>query len=155
MKRISSRWTFFYKRVLPLIWFAALAFVMLAILVPSGRRFAPPAPLVAMPLVLGIFGYLILRRLVLDLADQVWDDGDALLISNAGIEQRIALADIINIGFSTMTRPERVTLLLRDPGLMRKEIVFSPRSRFLPWTRSPIIDDLIERVDRARTQPVK
>lgn len=43
-----------------------------------------------------------------------------------------------------------VTLTLRQPGILGKEISFSPPRRFPGSSRSPIIDELIERVDRAR-----
>jgi hypothetical protein len=153
MKLISSRWTFFYKRVFPLLWFGLLAFIVVCLLF-AGRSSLHPLPLPALlvPLAMAALGYAVMRQLVFDLTDQVWDEGDALLIRNAGREQRVPLNTIINVGYSIMTRPERVTLTLRDPGAMGKEITFSPPSRFLPFTRSPIITELIERVDRARLQ---
>jgi hypothetical protein len=80
----------------------------------------------------------------------VRDDDDALVVKNSGIEERIALKNIINIGYSQMTTPERITLTLRDPCPLGKEITFMPLMRFRVFSRSPIIGELIERVDRAR-----
>jgi hypothetical protein len=51
---------------------------------------------------------------------------------------------------TTATNPERVTLALREPGRFGKEITFSPARRFLAFARSPVINELIERVDAAR-----
>jgi hypothetical protein len=99
---------------------------------------------------MAIVGYVLFRKLLFDLVDQVWDDEDALIVKNAGVEERVALDNIMNIGFSTMTNPERVTLTLREPGRFGNEITFSPPRRFLTLSRSPIINELIERVDRAR-----
>lgn len=107
-------------------------------------------PFLAAPLVMAVFGYVLFRKLVFDLVDEVWDDQDALVVKNADIEERIALKNIINVGFSTMTNPERVTLALREPSRFGKEITFSPPRRFFAFARSPIINELIERVDQAR-----
>lgn len=104
------------------------------------------------PVVMAVLGYVLFRRLIFDLVDEVWDDGDALIVRNAGKEERIQLDNIINVGFSTMTNPERVTLTLREPGILGKEVTFSPPRRFLRWARSPIVGELIERVDEARLQ---
>jgi hypothetical protein len=90
-----------------------------------------------------------------DLVDEVWDDGDALVVRNAGTEQRVPLRNIINIGYSLLTNPERVTLTLRDAGPLGREVTFMPMRRpfsFRWLSRNPIIDELIERVDRARRE---
>jgi hypothetical protein len=150
MKRISSKGTLFYKRLFPLLWFGILTFIVVSLLLASGRNHGTNLPAVIAPIVMAALGYVIFRQLIFNLVDEVWDDGDALLVRNAGVEERIPFANIINVGCSSMSRPQRVTLTLRQPGLFGKEITFSGPSRFLPFARSPIIDDLIERVDRAR-----
>lgn len=153
MKRISSRSTFFYKRLFPLLWFGFLAAFVITDLQVSRRTPVTAIPLLMMPVVMAVFGYVIFRRLIFDLVDEVWDDGDALIVRNAGTEERVALKNIINVGFSTMTNPERVTLTLREPSHFGKEITFSPPRRFLAFfSRSPIINELLERVDRARRE---
>jgi hypothetical protein len=152
MRRISSKSTFFYKRVFPLIWFGFLAFFVLTDLLASRRTHVDFIPFLVVPVVMAVFGYVLFRKLVFDLVDEVWDDENALIIKNAGIEERIALKDIINVGFSTMTNPERVTLTLREPGPLGKGITFSPPRRFLTFSRSPIVNELIERVDLARRE---
>jgi hypothetical protein len=147
--RISSRWTFFNKRVWPLVWFALLAAFFLGGLsgVRSGRARLFPLFIAG---ALGVFGYFMMRKLVLDLMDEVWDAGDALLIRNNTEEERIALADIVNISYTTYQNPNRVTLTLRQPCRFGREIAFTPPARFVPFARSPVIEDLIGRVDRAR-----
>jgi hypothetical protein len=150
MKRLSSRWTFFYKRMFPVIWFGFIALFLLPMLINHHQMREPPPAVLILPVVMGVFGYLLFRRLLFDLVDEVWDDGKALVARNRGVEQRIPLETIINVGFSTMTRPERVTLRLREPGLLGKDVTFMPPARFMPFARSPVIDDLIERVDVAR-----
>ena len=106
-----------------------------------------------MPVILLAFGWVIMRRLVLDLADEVYDEGDALRVRFGTAEDRIALENITNISYAGLTNPPRVTLTLRDPGRFGKEVTFSPIQRLfgpLLRTTNPIVSDLIERVDAAR-----
>ena len=150
MKRISSKLTFLYKRVIPVFWFGFIA-VFLGSVVLDHRGPRPPLiPFLIVPVAMAVFGYALFRKLLFDLVDEVWDDGDALVVKNSGTEERVPLKNIVNVGFSTMINPERVTLTLREPGRFGKEITFSPPRRFLRFARSPIIGELIERVDRAR-----
>ena len=44
-----------------------------------------------------VLGYFMFRRLVFDLVDEVWDDGNALVVRNGSQEERIALTDIKNV----------------------------------------------------------
>jgi hypothetical protein len=137
-------------------WFGVLLVsVFGGLLASSIARGGPPKALVLVPVVMGVFGYILFRRLVFDLVDEVWDDRDALIVKNAGVEERVPLRNIINIGYSLLTSPERVTLTLRDAGSLGKEVTFVPsiRSQWFRWfSRNPIIDELIERVDQARRQ---
>jgi hypothetical protein len=156
MKRISSRSTSFYKRVFPAIWFGFLGLFVLAGFFAHPATNAAPTALLIVPLVMAVFGYVLFRRLLFDLVDEVWDDTDALIVRNAGAEDRVALGNIINIGYSMLTNPERVTLTLRNPSSLGKEITFLPLMRS-PWgfrgfSRNPIIGELIDRVDRARRE---
>ena len=152
-KRIPSRNTFFLKRVLPALLFGVLAFGMAAPLVlMRGSRAAPPWPVLVMPVLMGVIFYVVLRRLVFDLADEVVDEGDALRVRFGDDEERIALAEIINVSYSGITNPPRITLTLRTAGRFGREVTFSPRQSFLsPLFRpNPLVNELIERVDAAR-----
>lgn len=153
MKRISSKRTLFYKRLFPLFWFGFLAIFVLAALLASRRTHVEVIPMLIAPVVMAVIGYMLFRRILFDLVDEVWDDGDALVVKNAGMEERVPLRNIINIGYSLLTNPERVTLTLRDAGALGKEITFMPLPRpfsFRWLSRNPIIDELIGRVDQAR-----
>jgi len=152
-KRISSRNTFFQKRVLPPLLFGVLALgAALPLVLTRGSPNAPPWPVFVMPCVVGVIIYAVLRRLVFDLADEVWDEGDALRVRFGEEEERIPLAEIINLSYSGITNPPRITLTLRTAGRFGREVTFSPPQRFLsPLFRpNPLVNDLIERVDAAR-----
>ena len=102
------------------------------------------------PIFMGVIGYFVMKKLVFDLADEVSDDGDSLVVRFGIEEERIPLSQIMNVSYSYMSNPARVTLTLRTPGRFGKEITFSPPQRFVPFAKSPIIADLIERIDAAR-----
>ena len=66
-------------------------------------------------------------------------------------EERIALADVINVGYTQFVNPPRITLTLRHPCRFGKEVSFSPPSSFFsPFVRNPYASELIERVEAAR-----
>jgi hypothetical protein len=149
MRRLSSRSTFFLKRIFPVIWFGFLSLIALVLLTAAGKGRLNPLILLH-PVAMALFGYVLMKKLVFDLADEVWDAGDALLIKNNREEDRILLSQIINVSYTTFQSPNRVTLTLRQPSRFGNEISFSARTRFLPFARNPLIDELIQRVDQAR-----
>jgi hypothetical protein len=150
MRRISSRMTFFNKRVFPAIWFGFLILFAGGALYSSAGHGTPQFKFLIMPVLMIVLGYFFMRRLVFDLVDEVWDDGNALVIKNRGDEERIALSDIKNVSYSPFMNPPRVTLSLRRPTVFGDEIAFNAPTRFIPLTKSPIIVELIDRVDLAR-----
>jgi hypothetical protein len=151
MQRISSRSTFFSKRVFPIIWFGFLAFIVLTMMrIKTAHNAHFSGGVFIGPVIMAIFGFYIMKKLVFDLADEVSDDGDALVVRFGSEEERIPLSEIMNVSYSYMSNPNRVTLTLRTPGRFGKEIAFTPPQRFLPFAKSPIVADLIERIDAAR-----
>src|SRR5215475_11228936 len=116
MRRISSRATFLYKRVFPIVWFGLLA-VLSAIgvfaIAPYDRTLL--MPFIVTPALMAAIGYVIMKKLFFDLVDEVWDDGGALIVRDKGREDRIALSNIMNVSYSRFFNPPRVTLMLRQP----------------------------------------
>ncbi len=151
MRRISSRWTFFYKRVFPVVWFGFLAlFLVISLFVVPRTSQTATLPLLIMPIVMMIFGYFIMTKFIFDLVDEVWDDGDVLVVTNRDQTERLALADIKNVNYAAFINPPRVTLSLRRPSGFGDKVTFCAPLRFVPLSTSPIIDELIERIDSAR-----
>ena len=60
---------------------------------------------ILVPICMAVFGYFIMKRLVLDLIDEVYDEGTTLLFRNRGKEVRVSLKDIKNVSYSIMTNP--------------------------------------------------
>jgi hypothetical protein len=154
MRRISSKWTFFYKRIFPVIFFGFLVvFIGIALFANLRSNSAlDNIPFLIVPIVMTVIVFFISKKLIFDLADEVWEDGDTLVVRNFGQEQRIALADIKNVNYSPLISPPRVTLSLRRPTVFGDEVTFCAPVRLVPLAPNPVINDLIERVDRAREQ---
>jgi len=154
MRKISSSSTFWYKKVFPVIWFGfLLVFLVTGLL--SGV--APEDPIfLIMPCVMAAFGFILMRKLVFDLADEVYDGGQFLLVKKKGTEQRISLSNIKNVNASTMINPPRITLSLVTPGEFGPEVSFCPVSSISlnPFRKNEVAENLIDRVDRARRERV-
>jgi hypothetical protein len=150
MQQISSRSLYLYKRVFPAFWFGILALILLGPLLGNAPR--PPIPFFLGPLVMGVFGYVLMKKLVWDLADQVFDCGDHLLVKHRGVEESVPLGNIMNVSASMFMRPPRVTLKLVNPGKFGSEISFSPVTPFSlnPFASNTVVNDLITRAYKAR-----
>jgi hypothetical protein len=109
-----------------------------------------PLPLLFVPVAMAAFGYFLMKNLVFDLVDEVWDAGSELLVKNKGRQARIALTDVMNVSYSVVTSPQRVSLTLRQPSLFGREITFAAPTRWVPFAKSPVIENLIQRIDEAR-----
>lgn len=153
MRKISSGTTFFSKRVFPVMWFGFLAFFVVSAGFIGGNKFHPE--MFIPPVFMAIIGFIVMKKLVFGLMDEVWDDGDALVVRNSGMESRIPLTNIINVSSSTFTNPPRITLMLREPCAFGKEITFSPPRKFLGFnfaSMHPVALDLIRRIDEKRNR---
>jgi hypothetical protein len=155
MKKISSRFTSFYKKLFPLAWFGFL--VLFAVTAAMGGAIdAGEWMFFIVPGFMAIVGFVVMKKLIWDLMDEVHDGGDFLLISNAGEEDRIPLSNVMNVSASTNMNPPRITLRLAVPGKFGPEVSFSPQTKFSfnPFAKNAIAEDLIVRVDGARRRAV-
>jgi hypothetical protein len=150
MTQISSRGTFYYKKVFPAIWFGFIAiFIVTTLLVGAiERNFI----FLVMPCIMAAFGFVLFKKLLWDLADEVYDGGAFLVVRYLGEEDNVPLSNIMNVSASTLVNPPRITLRLAQPGKFGSEIVFSPKTGFTlnPFAKSEVAENLIERVDKAR-----
>src|SRR5579875_479267 len=142
MERISYGGTFFIKVIFPAFRFVGV----------SANAWKQPI-FIIQPLVMMAFGYFLFRRLAWDLADEVRDGGNFLLVRKGPVEQRIPLANVMNVSMSQFTHPRRLTLRLRTSCAFGDEIAFIPRLpviQFNPFARNAIAENLIRRVDDTR-----
>ena len=152
MRKISSRFTVFHKKVFPAIWFGFLAVFAIVSLVGMIGNDDPTLLLfLVIPSVMAVFGFFLMKNLVWGLADEVYDCGDSLLV-RVRDEEEIALSNVMNVSASTFINPPRVTLKLVTPSRFGTEVAFSPVAglTFNPFAKNEVIEDLIVRVDRAR-----
>src|SRR6202011_1403572 len=103
MKKLSSDFTVFHKRVFPVLWFGFLVLFVVAGLA-HGVAGANPMFLV-IPFAMAAFGYFLMKKLVWDLVDEVYDGGDYLVVRNRGEESQIPLSAIVNVSVATMINP--------------------------------------------------
>ena len=89
MTKISSRSTVFNKRALPVLWFGVVA-IGATVSFWAGALQKQPL-LILPPIILAAVGFVVMRKLVWDLVDEVYDCGDFLLVRSAGREDRVAL----------------------------------------------------------------
>jgi hypothetical protein len=150
MKRISSRQTRFLKYGFPVLMFGLAVAIVSAMILANRRVPVPWVVIVSLPLLMLALGAVLMKTLILDLADEVHDAGDHLVVRKGDITERVPLKEIVNVGWTVMINPPRVTLTLRKPGRLGREIVFSPRQPLVLLGRNPLVMELIERVDAAR-----
>lgn len=150
MTKISSNATFFYKRIFPILVFAFCGAMSVLSLVSGVREKTTWDFLLPLFMALGL--WLLFRKSLWDLMDEVHDQGDALLVRNGGKEEPVPLANIMNVSMTKGLNPPRVTLRLVTPCRFGQQVVFTPVGGIL-WTPPaslPMIDDLMVRVDQAR-----
>ena len=169
MRRLSSKKTFFFKHSVPITWLILLAlFVYVGLIdcVPGKVNWEKAVPILLMPhniffllmfLFLMVSTTILFRKILDGLADEVWDDGDALIIRHKGVEERIPLHEIMNVS----SNPRRdIILWLRTPCAFGQKITFAPlvdrscaafRRLFQNSEQmSNMVEELIHRIDGAR-----
>lgn len=145
MRRISSKMTWWNKKAVPTLWFGFLA-VFTCFWIPAVLQGQVPAFTLLGPIGMAVFAYLLMRALVFCLVDEVWLDGDDVIVRNRGEEDRFPIANIANVDCAFLTNPERITLTLRTPTHFGREIAFSPPQRLFPFGRHPIARELVARI---------
>jgi hypothetical protein len=150
MKKLSSRSTFFFKRIFPVILFGFIIFFILTAVFVDRRDRTADVMIFVVPVFMAVVGYFIMKNLVFDLIDEVYDEGSTLLFKNNGKTVRINLTDIKNVSYSVMVNPPRVTISLRHKTEFGDELSFSPPASLIPFKKNSDITELIDRVDKAR-----
>ncbi|HET8648615.1 MAG TPA: hypothetical protein VFL95_01125 [Gemmatimonadales bacterium] len=147
MTKISSNLTLVQKRIFPGCWFGFLTLFVVAGLLRGAER--ENIGFLIVPVVMAAFGYQLMKTMVWNLADEVYDCGDSLLIRKGGEQVVVPLSNIMNVSADNVSR---VTLKLVQPVSLGDEIAFAPRSRahLNPFARSAVAGDLMVRAHQAR-----
>jgi len=150
MKKLSSKNTFLYKKIFPIIWFGFIGVFILITLTAMANDNGPSMSFLIMPIFMALFGYFVMKKLIFDLIDAVYDEGDSLLFKNNKKQIRVNLKDIKNVNYATMVNPPRVTLSIRYQTEFGDELSFSAPTSFIPFKKNTDIKNLIDRIDQAR-----
>ena len=102
---------------------------------------------VIMPLILAVFGFLLMRALIFDNSDEAFDCGDHIVLRFGKVNKSILIRDIAKISYNTFTNPQRVTLSVRTQSKNLTAFSFAAPTVWIPFSRHPLILDLIARVD--------
>ena len=151
MKVISSPTTKFYKYGFPAIWFGFLGVFVVTGIANGALRQSPIFLIV--PCIMAVFGFVLFKRMIWVLVDEVKDGGDFLVARRGSEELTVYLSGIVNVSASTNMSPPQVTLRLAQPSKFGNELIFSPATRGFslnPFRKNEIVEDLIVRVDNAR-----
>ena len=99
-------------------------------------------------------GFVAWRFRVADLADEVVDHGDWLLVRRGAVEEKVLLTDIAQVNDSGRGDSPRIVLRLVKPGRLGRQIAFIPQQSagwsINPFAKTEIGEDLITRVEQAR-----
>ena len=152
MRRISAGTTLVSKRIFPLLWVGVLCAVVIGGAV-EGKFLDDPWFFVA-PIVVLAFGLLLWWLLASDLADEVVDMGEYLVVRRGTLEDKIYLKNIVNIDTSTNVNPPRMTIRLAQPSRFGRLVSFSPKSppTINPFAANPLVEELITRAHQARAR---
>ncbi len=150
MHRLSSRATFWYKRIFPVAWFGILGLFIIVSLFGGVANTNSGVPFLLAPVVMIGFGFFMMKKLIFDLVDEVDEDGSGLIVRNGDRSDRIALSDVMNVNYSAYMSPPRVTLTLRKPSVFGDRVTFCAPLRFIPFATDPAVDELIRRIDASK-----
>ena len=150
MKKLSSKSTFFYKRIFPVIWFGFIGVFVLVSIFEQSEQNGPDFMLIAIPIFMAVVGYFIMKNFIFDLIDEVYDEGSTLLFINSDKVVRVNLRDIKNVSYSLTVNPPRVTFSLRYQTELGDKLSFTPPISLIPFKKNRDIEELIDRIDKAR-----
>lgn len=151
LRRLSSSLTFFYKRVFPICWFGFIYVFVHALVVLTKRGNVIDWKIFLGPVVMAFVGSFIMKHLLWKNVDEVWDAGEALLVRDRGDEELIRLGDVTNVAWSQWTNPETVTLSLAVSSRFGERVTFMLPTRWVAFGRHPLVAELIERTEQARS----
>jgi hypothetical protein len=98
-----------------------------------------------------VFFYLLWRRMLAPLVDEVWLDKTDFLVRNGQWEERIPVRAVNQAEALFFLNPERTVLTLRQPCQFGEKIVFLPPMRFfrLPFSPHPLADEFTEMIQKS------
>lgn len=153
-RELSSKWTFFYKFVLPTLWIGMFTLGTLTMFfapdVWNGHNDARWLRWLFLGLTLSgaLFLYWACMRL-----KKVWLGRTSFTISNYVDEVEVPVRDVERVSGSILMSPELVWLRFRRPTRFGDKVVFMPKLRLLSgWNRHPVVEELRGLITRERME---
>ena len=151
MRRISSKTTFFYKRIFPVLWFGAIGCLGLNLTFPPSR---PGTASIALLILIPVLSYIVIKIFIFDLIDEVYDEGSSILFKNSGKEVRVSIKDIENVSYFSVINlfmgPLVVTASIGHKTELGNKLRFIVQKSSASLTKNRDIEELINRIDTAR-----
>lgn len=99
-----------------------------------------------------IYTFLSFKRLLWDLADEVFDCGDSLIFLKSGTKTKVMLSDITHVEYNHSHSPERVKVFVNTSNANKYEFVFCPEGKWkLSWRdKNPLVLELIDRIEQSK-----
>ena len=142
MRKVSAS-PFYLRNIFPILWFGGFIFVSMNVFGDPELSNNGGYALIA----IGIIGSVVSRVLALKLLDEVYDDGDSLLMRRNETEQRIHLNQIRKVKIHNNTW---ITLKTTNEGALGRSIRFVVTPRFFNFKIHPYFIELLGRVENAK-----
>ena len=137
------------RRVFPVIWFGALAVFFAVAVARRLQGTLVPAEAIWGPVLAAAFTFVLFRVFISNLATDVLDAGDSLLVSFGHKTARIPLRSILRVSANGLVSPSTATLHLREPSVFGTEVAFSPTGSVGPLGGNALVEELQARVRAA------
>lgn len=140
---LSSKWTFFYKRIYPVAWILLCGVVAAFLWTTSCSGLGGLRGVVLIVFVGGsLFSLWYSSRL-----KQVWLRGDRLVVTDFRTEEEILITDVIGVRETRLWNPKLICLILSRPSKWGDEIVFMAPVRFsFVFLNHPLVNELREMI---------
>lgn len=149
MKRISSDITRLHKTLFPVLIIGVSIAVLVILVADMINKKEVNIFAIGFMLLAGVYAFSESKKRMTGLVDEVWDDGDAVIIKNGNREARVVLSNIRKVRYGGIGNAHFVTLQLHEACSLGQEISFVPPRKFLQFTRNPAVSDLISRIKKA------
>ena len=149
VKLFTDRQVFNYKCLIPVVLIGIISVAIFAAELLKRNTVLD----VILLLVVGKFvftGWNLYRLMKSDLIDEVYDDGDSLVLVQRGRCESVMLKEIINVNYQSGFNTSMVTLTFRYSTRLGRKISFKHPTEIMPSMGQKSVDELILRIDMAR-----
>ena len=152
MKRLSSKQTFFSKRIFPALWLGGVALICgFAVVVQLAKQDYLAAILTACAMAAMLaLGYVLFRFhfRMFHYVDEVWDCKTHLLIKNDGVVEKVPYEECLEANWTRT--PRCTTVTFKRSTKLGTEIVFLPSFSMIPFAKPPAVRELLARIEAAK-----